>query len=688
MKDKKLTIKQSPNGIELTGRHFKFFWDAQTGGITKIALFDGINWHSNILHDNLSIGLSHGLPLQTMQLVESDEERTVISTCHTYGEQSVSCRYEIYCRGYVICDIEAKLNKQDKLKLGVALADAPVFKEKYNIRNTDSSIDDYSRNRAITVDFSTDSRPVTNCIDFMLETVDGNKVYEHGDGYRFIGWELLVDGDRKLRNRWSLSVTALDNSPNKVRGQRIYTYYGFNPRYPSFDLLDEMAEYGCSILHLHNWSKYISGEDAADEKAFRATIDYAHKLGMKVIFYCQPFLISKNAPYFKDFSDCRTEAIGIWDAMQDTQIVSYEPFYDWDCDELCLRKEKAYKFIRNSVLNTWKKYNLDGLYIDFAWPAQGLCFDNMHNHQPGLFNYYDYLRLLRDWRKRIGSEQIMIGHGGGFLTASDFVEAFDACLTGEAQGDFNPAHIGQQFGTAPTLWAMHRRKQDEFRSHITIEACIREGISPQTGVGIMGTSVIATLDPAHHAELIALWQMWRAFPVEQATFYNHLTEQVATIDNDEVDYSVYVTADKQVLILMINRGGPVTQSSCAVGATVKLDMKKLGLPEEMNCWRMKGNTYETFRIAEVESVKDGCIFVPELEIHEFTGFILTPNTPPEKLIKLKQHLAGRWERMPKLMEAKQKRLLKADTLLDCFAKRPNAAKQLNYNKFMEGRIAE
>lgn len=675
-------------GIELAGRHFKFFWDAKDGKLSRISLFDGINWHDNVLPEKMSAGHNLELPLHTIQLVEENEEYAIVNTVHASEEQFVNCRYEIYSRGYIICDIEAEFNKDCKMKLGVPLAENPVFKHNFSIRNADSINDAYTKNRAITVDFSFDKRPVTNCIDFMLEIIDGQKILETENGFRFIGWQLPVVAGRKLHNRWCLSVTALDNSPNQVRGQRIYTYYGFNPRYPSFDLLDEMAEYGCSILHLHNWGKHISGEEPADEEAFRLTIDYAHKHGMKVIFYCQPFLISQNASYFSEFENCRTESVGIWNAMQETQIVSYEPFYDWDCDELCLRSEKANRFIRDSVLNIWRKYNFDGLYVDFAWPAQGLCFDIKHGHQPGLFNFYDYLRLLRDWRCAIGDDQIMIGHGGSLLTGSDFIEAFDACLTGEAQSDFNPAIIGQQFGTVPTLWAMHRRKQDEFRSYSALEAYVREGITPQVGVGIMGKSVIATLDPAHHSELIALWQMWRAFPVEQATFYNYLTEQVAVIDNNEVDYSLYITDKKQILLLMINRGGPKSKSSCAIGANIKLDINKLCLPSKMNCWRMKGNSYETFRISEIEPIEYGCIYVSELGIHEFIGFVLTPDSPPAELLALKEHLSERWKRLPKLLENKQKRLLELDIKLDVFAKLPNADRKSDYNDFMKGRVTE
>lgn len=694
MKKYKLNFNQTISQIELSGRHFKFSWNKENGMLTRISLFDGINWHDNILAKNMAAGHTIELPLKNIELVDNNEDRAVIKTFHSSGEGYISCLYEIYSRGYVICNIEAELDNIDNLKLGLSLSEDEIFSNKYDVRNIDSTVDERDwlayimRFRAMSVNFSFDDRPVTNSIDFAVEIPAGEKVFDKSAKSRFMGWDTPVVADGKYNNRWIMSVSALDNSPSLIRGQRIYTIYGNHDLYPSYDLLDEMAEYGCSIIHYHNWGRYISGEEPASEEKFANIIDYAHKLGIKVILYCQPYLISHKHPDYNKFLGLRTSDITLWDAKQDSQYVFYEPGFDWDCDELCLREEKAYEFMYESVLSVWKKYNTDGLYIDFAWPAQELCYNTKHSHQSGLFNFYDYLRLLREWRQAIGKNQIMIGHGGAFWTGSDFIEAFDACLTGEAQEDFAPDVIGQQFGLVPTLWAMHRKKQDEFRSSKSIEAFIREGMTPHCGLGITGTAIIATLDPAHHPELIALWQMWRAFPVENATFYNYLTRQVVELDNDEIDYSLYVTEQKEVLLLLVNRGGPISKSSCAVGVRAQININELNLPDNMKCWRMKGNNYNTFRIVETESIEKGIVHVAELGIHEFTGFILTPENPPVELVELQKHLTGRWERLAKLMEQKQKRLMQVDDMLDAFAKLPNARSNQNYNDFMQGRGAE
>jgi hypothetical protein len=213
-------------------------------------------------------------------------------------------------------------------------------------------------------------------------------------------------------------------------------------------------------------------------------------------------------------------------------------------------------------------------------------------------------------------------------------------------------------------------------------------MTPHTGLGLYGTSIIATLDPAHHVPLLALWQMWRAFPVHRATFYNYLTEKVIELDNPEVFYSLYVTPDEQVLLILANAGGPEHDRSPAVGVNVRLDLTKLSLSQEMSCWRMKGNTYETFRVGRVAPVEDGMITVPELLKHEFTGFVLSPGEAPEELTRLIKHLEGRPDRLPDILRAKQERLAQFDKLIDYFATLPIAANKLKYDEFMKDRVAE
>ncbi|MBN2853846.1 MAG: hypothetical protein JXQ23_14040, partial [Clostridia bacterium] len=360
----------------------------------------------------------------------------------------------------------------------------------------------------------------------------------------------------------------------------------------------------------------------------------------------------------------------------------------YDCDELCLRCDQAYHYMKTSILTCYRHFGFDGLYIDFAWPGQAICTDSSHHHEQELFNFYDYFRMIRELRKTIGHDAIMIGHGGSIMVSSDFVEGFDGCLTGEGQKDMAPETIGVQNGNAPTLWTFHRRKQDTFRSASSMAGIIREGITPHVGLGILGKSIIATLDPAHTPPYIALWQMWRAFPVHEATYYNYLTEKVVTLNNDEVTYSLYVTKSKQMLLIICNGGGSYAEKMFSVGVNIQLDMEKLALPDTMSCYKMSGNTYETFRIAQQEPCHNGMIHVEEIGIHEFIGFILSEDEPPEEMVQLEMYLENRFERLAGIYSSKMKRLKECDQLLKQFEKSKSNNQPMEADKLMTRRVAE
>lgn len=690
------------DSMMIEGFNYRFFWSLNSGLLSAIELWDGIKWNQ-VLEPGFNAGFMFDLVLREFKVSESTDSIIRIKAEYSYNEWILHCEYEIFGRGYIICTFyiqaaENRVNAGD-FKVGLPLSNDKVFSNNFVIKNGAESGPIIS-DRAISVDFSTDARPVTNSIDFILESVRTGfkgdvcrKVEEDHSSYKFIGWQLSSGGCFKkgyvYRNRWCISVSGLQNNANKVRGQRIYHWYGLYPYYPSDEIIDEMKEYGCSILILHMPSfKYISGCEPVDESELIRTVNKAHDLEIKVLFYCQPYLISINSPEHAQYDNCLNDDLLRWDSMKSTQIVFYKENTDYDCDALCLRCDSAYSYIRDSVLGCYKKYGFNGLYIDWAWPEQAICNDISHGHEAGLFNFYDYIRLIREWREAIGPDAIMIGHGGGYLAASDFVEGFDACLTGEAQKDLEPAAIGQQFGLATTLWAMHRKKEQVFRSRAAIASIIREGITPHAGIGIMGTSVLASVDPAHNIPLLALWQMWRAFPVNRAVFYSYLTEQVVTLDNEEVKYSLYITPEKYILLILCNAGGKYLERMPAVGVNIRLDLKKLCLPGEMNCWRMKGNTYETFRLSRVDNVIDGGLNVPELGLYEFIGFVLSCNEPPEELLKLEKHLEGRYERLLKINKVKLDRLKEFDKLIDDFAGLPNAGNMINYAEFMKGRTAE
>lgn len=703
-----LEMEETPERLRVIGRHFRIGFDKQAGGIDHLELFNGRAWHS-VLATRQVVGLNFDVPVTQVQVTSRGDTEIRFSVSQQDEDWNLETQYEFHARGYVIATFRMATRRDgaraQSLSVRVALDEETVFSRPHRIINESPTPEMRQVARGFSVNFSTDERPVTNSLDFLLESVVLNANgkppirYVTGNGQsREIGWKLTTGWPYPFpagygyENRWCLSFTAVDHSPNPVRGQRIYQWFGNAAEQyavPSESELLEMAEYGCSLLIFHMpVFTQIDVQDARNPEEMRRCVEMAHSLGIRVLFYVQPYLISRKPSIPEQFLDQRTECLNVWHALNESQVVTYLPdFTEYDCDELNLRYPEAFRHIRDSALSCLRKYGMDGLYIDFAWPAQGLAV-NPENNQPGLFNFYDYLRMLREWREALAPENIMIGHGGGFLVGSDMVEAFDACLTGEAQRVMTPDVLGAQYGGTPTLWIVQRNKRDIFRSPRTIENMIREGVTPHVGLGVCGKAIIATVDPGYFTELMALWQMWRAFPMAEATFYNHLSEPVLSLDNEEIAYSLYKTQRGEILLLIANCGGPRLDDSPSIGVNIALDMEALGLPRSLRCWRMKGNTYETFRITEMEPVQDGALSVYEIDHHEFQGYILAPDEPPKTLTQLQQHLSGRAERLKSLLPEKQKRLEKMDKQLDQFSKLPHAHVFFSYEQFMAGRVAE
>ncbi len=702
-----LDVKSKKKELTFSSRVFKLTFNKESGKFNHALISDGQNWHSILPSENGCLGDNLDLEVINCQLGKTDKaDAATLKVVRGNSELRVTDDYEIYASGWIICnftwEVIGERYKFDDAALGITLDERSVFGHNYRTKFIDNNQDELASIRGMAIDFSVDDRPVTNSLNFLLEKVtsdiDGRacrKVLETRDNYRFWGWK-VSSGWRyprrrgfKYNNRWGITLSGLNHETNPVRGQRIYHYFGFKIPYPANDLITEMAEYGASILILHNSWKYIGDCVVTDKNEMQRVVEQCRKLNIKVLPYCTPYMIAHRDPAFLEMQRFRTDCLNVWVSAKDNQMTSYELLENWDCDELCLRCPEAFNFVLNSTIDCVKKYNLDGLYVDFGWPAQGLCNNPAHPHEAGLFNFYDYFRLARSWRTELGEDKIMIGHGGGVIIASDMLEGFDACLTGEAQLKMNPETIGQQFGKAPTLWTIQRTKGDFFRSNQTIEESIREGVTVHYGVGIGGSVVIASLDPAHHREMIALWQIYRAFPVEKAKFYNYLSPGFVELDNPEILYSLYVTPAGQALLILVNGGGKMTSSYPCVGVNIQLQIEKLGLGSKLKCIPMKGNDYHTFRIGDAMTIKNGTLEVPEIAHHEFLGFVLFEDgKKPEELIKLQKHLDTRFERMGAILQAKQARLNLQDKLLYEFSQSPLAKKKVSFLDFTRGRSAE
>lgn len=698
-----LKIAESDKELHLSGRIFRINFDKIHGKFTAAEIFDGDKWN-DLLPGGGVIGDNLNIPVHSFKIIQQTKDSCEFTVFRKNDEWLVENKYEVYASGWIISsfsmEVIAERGKTEDLFVGIDLDEETVFSHFHRTKFVDNNQDERESIRAMALDFSTDNRAVTNSINFLLESVtsdiDGRacrKIFEKRDKYRFMGWK-FSSGWRypfpcgfRYENRWACTLSGLNNQPSPIRGQRIYHCYGY-ALHPTNDIITEMAEYGCSILILHNTWKFIGTCVSTDENELKRVVSQCRKHGIKVLPYTTPYLISHKDPAYPELHDKLTDCMDVWNCPKDNQLSAYGPHDNWDCDELCLRCPEAFDFILKSTVDCVAKFDLDGIYVDFCWPAQGLCNDPTHDHKPGLFNFYDFFRLNRTWRQKLGEDKLMIGHGGGFIVASDMIEGYDGCLTGEAQLKMSPETVGQQFGTAPTLWTIQKSKGDIFRSNQTIEEAIREGITVHYGVGIGGSAIIATLDPAHHREMIALWQMFRAFPVERANYYNYLYPSVIELDNPEIFYSLYVTDDGHALLIIVNGGGEITDSFPCVGCHIQLDLQKLGLSNKLNCVELKGTDYQSFRLLDVEPVIDGQIFIPEIARHEFIGFVLSSGQPPENLTKLRNHLETRHERLTEILTNSQERQVQLDELLAKFHKSPLAQNQISYEEYTRGRTAE
>ena len=703
MRPRQLTMTETDDAVLMVMPRLEIELSKKNGKISRLRMHTGIEW-KELVPEGSFAGDSWDLPIDKFEVVSPDPRCIRIDVFRANDYWEFINHYEIYPAGYIVCtfSIEARADEAvpQHLCIDIPLSESAVFAHDYTQINYINDPEDRRSFRAFGIDFSADSRPVTGSINLLVEQVmrgmqgrPQTKEIVEGVDFRTLKWNLSdkngnpVPAGYRYQNRWGLSVTSIDNEANPVRGQRIYHWYGRYPRFPADDIIEEMAEYGCSILIIHMPSfSYITGSVPADPAEMKRVVDKAHSYGIKVLPYCVPQLVSIEAPYHDKYKKSRTENLRVWHSMKDTQIVFYETDTSFDCDELCIRSPDTYEFMYASVLQCVETYGLDGIYVDFAWPVAGICNEPGHDHDSGVYNFYDYWRILRDWRESLGDEAIMIGHGGGLLVSSDFVEAFDGCLTGEAQRELEPRAVGQQIGTAPTLWTMHRRKQDVFRSARTVTQLVRESITPHTGLGATGTSILASLDPAHFRDLLPLWQIWRAYPVERARVYTYLQPGAVEVDNDEVYYSLYATDDPYYLLILANAGGPFHDANPAVGVTARINIE--GIPDDLRTWRLKGRSYETFRVAEIGRTKGALIEVPELLLYETVGYILSPGDPPETLTRLQSHLDGRWDRMGGILKNKAARNAWLDEQFDKWARLPQAKNRPDYRRFIGNRVAE
>jgi hypothetical protein len=133
-------------------------------------------------------------------VIEKTNNCISIATQHKTEDWCYEAEYEVYSRGYIICTFSIKALKNharlDELKIGISFNKDVVFSNWFNIKNNYND-NSFRYGRAISVEFSTDERKVTNSIDFILESIGigtggsiCRKVYEECENSRFLGWRI------------------------------------------------------------------------------------------------------------------------------------------------------------------------------------------------------------------------------------------------------------------------------------------------------------------------------------------------------------------------------------------------------------------------------------------------------------------------------------------------------------------
>ncbi|MBN2853690.1 MAG: hypothetical protein JXQ23_13220, partial [Clostridia bacterium] len=304
-----------------------FGFDREKGTINCINMFDGISYRE-ILFDDIEVCHLPSLSLKKWVEEKKDHQKHIHAIMQS-RDFKVTAEYEIYDRGYVICTFQVETLRNntfnEQLKVGIHLDKSAVFSHGYDIRNNFEDTT-FRYNRATSVNFTTDDRIVTNSVDFLLENLkNGKKVQIENEKSVFLGWEInlasLNEKGNIYKNRWCVAVTGINNDKSNVRGQRIYHFNGLWPRVPDQETMIEMAEYGCSVLVLHMpVFTHIDGSVPYDEKQLIETVMLAHKLQMKVLFYCQPALLSLSSPKHDELASfINNNGKSRWNSLKDTQ---------------------------------------------------------------------------------------------------------------------------------------------------------------------------------------------------------------------------------------------------------------------------------------------------------------------------------------------------------------------------------
>jgi hypothetical protein len=313
------------------------------------------------------------------------------------------------------------------------------------------------------------------------------------------------------RNVWGFCLTRMPQQRRRAPYRVVHHLDNFD-RLPTSTQLKQMAEHGADLLILHeNWRLTMpDGAVPYDPPGLRQTIDSAHRLGLRVALYARG-------------------------------------------NEQAIREQ-----IGRSHMDHLQP-NHDGIYLDYGSP---ICYQSKNESAPaGRIHFREYFQVLRQLRRRVGPDGVLITHAGPFPAALGHVMV-DAYLGGEQEKGRlfeNPtAHaVFSSLSHAPAaLWTA---AFPSYRDPKILPDLVR---SLQTPFVHLGTQVpSSSLTQPHNVnEANFARTFWRLLELcdgqNNLRFYSTLmSDSLLTVSPDSAACSCLITVHGDVLFLLGNASG-------------------------------------------------------------------------------------------------------------------------------------
>ncbi len=623
--------------IEVSGGHFRLTVDAARGGeITRLELFDGAVWNRVLGGDGQTFpqfvlrakqgefALARD-PRAKIKRFQAAPDRVAFEVTAVPrmadGRESpwrVTLGYEIHAEGAVFVDLDCTCSQADFRLIGAsvalavdrALTRAAKYRDLLFRRRADVAVP------SARVAFGIDpEKSFTNELQAIIEEkpgLAGNVTCTRaGKKGRFV-WSLAngknpLPGGIRYHNRLALGLgaTATGRPRTNLIGQRIYHWINYlNSQstaewYPTPELIDKMVAHRATTLILHSdWMRQGGSNGhphaeyvARDDEALRATVDCAHRRGLRVGLYMrgiEPYALA--ARFFEKY--LRRDFDGL--------------YIDWHGPHAVARHERT-------------------------WPADGRLGDRHVSPDGSRLPAREYFLFTRRLRETVGLQGFLIGHMGpcnGGILANLVLDGYLPGETGSDRKAFADrdlaAFTGMQGGVTCTPWTLDSAA---FRTPEAVASMAAWGFYPHVCLGIQRTpdGPLFTLDPDDpvHAFPLVYWRMLSAIDADRATVYNLPGHNVVAARCDEPALSCLVYKEggspahrPRYLVLLAN-----TAKSALKPTSVELARDVLGMSGQYKVLRIDP---ETGRLVPRGRTSDR-VAVGAIPAWGIEGFVLEPS---------------------------------------------------------------